>query len=133
MGEGRVFAEHDLFPAGEEEDMNAGSKILPALMLLFLVFCGIAAATVSANVLPWGGYVSTSTSVLVDGSVNDTVYIKYSTIQNGFTEKNEWESSYMNQTPARQSFSSRLSLGTLNGGLWWNFQKTGSPVVWMSF
>jgi hypothetical protein len=125
--------EHDLFPAGEEEDMNAGSKILPALTLVFLVLCGIAGMTASATILPGGGYLSTSTSVLVDGSVNDTVYIKYSTIQNGLTEKNEWESSYISQTPARQSFNSQLSLGALNGGLWWNFQKTGFPAIWMTF
>jgi hypothetical protein len=113
--------------------MNAGSKILSALTLLLLVLCSIAGTTASAYNLPGGGYLSTSTSVSVIGSVNDTVYIKYSTIQNGFAEKNEWESSYISQTPARQSFSSQLSLGALNGGLWWNFQRTGFPAIRMIF
>jgi hypothetical protein len=113
--------------------MNAGSKILPALTLLLLVLCAIAGTAASAYVLPGGGYLSTSTAVSVTGSVNETVYIKYSTIQSGFTEKNEWESSYISQTPARQSFGSRLSLGTLDGGLWWNFQRTGLPAIWMTF
>jgi len=113
--------------------MNAGLKILPALTLLFLMLFGIAATTASAYILPGGGYLATSTSVSVNGSVNDTVSIKYYTIQNGFAEKKEWESSYISQAPARQSFGSRLSLGTLNGGLWWNFQRTGFPSVWMTF
>ena len=112
--------------------MNKRMRLSPGLALLLLVLCCLAGTTASAYFLPAGGHVSTSTFVNVEGSVNDTVYVKYSTLQNGFTEKSLWESSYISQTPARQSFGSLFSLGT-NGGLWWNYQRTGLPAIRMTF
>jgi hypothetical protein len=113
--------------------MNKKRKILSALTLLSLIVCIAADTAASAYALPGGGYLSTSTSVSVTGTVNDTVYVKYSTLQNGFTEKNEWESSYISQTPTTQSFGSQLTLGTMDSGLWWNFQRIGFPAIRMTF
>jgi hypothetical protein len=108
-------------------------RTFPALILLLLSACIAAGTMASAYDIPGGGYLSTTTSVSVTGTVNDTVYVKYSTLQNGFPDKKEWESSYISQTPATVSFGSHLSLGTIDSGLWWNFQRTGFPAVRMMF
>jgi hypothetical protein len=112
-----------IIPGQEEEDMNKVLKI-PTLALLVFVLCAVAGTTAAGYAFP-GGFISTTTSVTVDGSVNDTVTITFTTTKDGFAEKNKWESSYISDTPAQQSFGSHLSVGASNGDLWWNFQRVG--------
>jgi len=99
---------------------------ISTLAFLLCVLCAVAGTTAAGYVFP-GGFLSTTTSVSVDGNVSDTVFIKHSTDRDGLTEKNTWESSYVTETPARQSFGTHLSMGAQNGSLWWNFQRTGLP------
>jgi hypothetical protein len=108
-------------------------RIVPVITLLFLFLCIAGGTAAYTYDLPGGGFLSTSTSVSVIGTVNDTVSIKYSTLQDGLADKKEWESSYISQTPAALSFGSQLSLGAVDGGLWWNFQRTGFPAIRMIF
>jgi hypothetical protein len=96
---------------------------IPAMALLVFALC---VAGTTAYAFP-GGFVSTTTSVSVDGSVNETVSVRYTTANNGLTEKNEWGYSYVTETPGRQSFGTQLSLEASNGSLWWNFQRVGLP------
>ena len=97
---------------------------IPTLALLVCVVCAVAGTTAAAYTFP-GGFISTTTSVSVDGSVNDTVSITFTTAKDGLTEKNKWGSTYISETPAHQSFGSHLSVGASNGDLWWNFQRIG--------
>lgn len=97
---------------------------IPTLALLVCVLCAVAGTTAAGYAFP-GGFISTTTSVSVDGSVNDTVSITFTTQKDGLTEKNKWGSSYISETPAHQSFGSHLSVGASDSGLWWNFQRTG--------
>jgi hypothetical protein len=97
---------------------------ISTLALLVLALCAVAGTTAAGYAFP-GGFLSTTTSVSIDGSVNDTVSITVTTVKDGLTEKNEWGSSYVSETPAWQSFASHLSIGASNGDLWWNFQRIG--------
>ncbi|NTV00642.1 MAG: hypothetical protein HGA55_05925 [Methanoregulaceae archaeon] len=97
---------------------------IPTLARLVFVLCAVAGTTAAGYAFP-GGFISTTTSVSVEGTVNDTVSITLTTAHDGLTEKNEWGSSYISETPARQSFGSHLAVGASNGNFWWNFQRIG--------
>lgn len=109
--------------------MEITNARLPALVVLGLLTAALAGTAVSAGYLPGGGFLSTKTSVSVTGTVNDTVYVKYATLQDGLRTKTTWESSYITYTPERHTLSSQLTLGSLFGKPWWVFQRIGFPTA----
>jgi len=109
--------------------MNQRTKI-SILILLCFVFCSLTGIAAAAYTSSSGGFFSSHTDVSVIGSVNETVVIQIAKENNGTIEKNQWISEYTDTNPSSKRWSSQFSVGGVDGGQGWNFERIGLPVTW---
>jgi hypothetical protein len=107
--------------------MKTGTGTILIMLILMISF--LAGTVTAAGFLSTGSHISTGTSVSVKGSVNETVSLTRSTIGNGI-DKTEWITSYKSVNPAGLTWDSHLTLGTVNGTVWFNsFRTSGLPLI----
>ena len=102
-----------------EKKLTVTTIIILLIAMNFLL--GNAAADV---VFSTGGAISTSTSVSVQGTLNETVSLTKSTV--GSTEKNVLSNTYTMQNPSGLSWHSHLMVNSDQEKVWVDYFRTGS-------
>lgn len=105
--------------------MKEGIKATIILMLLAIFIAGSVAAD-----LPWDGPISTSTSVSVEGTVNETVSFTKTTI--GSREKTVFTDTFTTVNPSGLSWRSHITLHGDPEKVWVDYTRTGAvpPISW---
>ena len=101
---------------------------------MLLILTGFLAGTAAAEVLfSTGGAITTSTSVSVQGTVNETVSLTKKTI--GSTDKTVLSNSYTMLNPSSLTWHSHLTLNSDNEAAWVDYVREGGlpRISWKQY
>jgi hypothetical protein len=98
--------------------------------MLTIFIAGSAAADIPASVFSFSGPMSTSTSVSVEGTVNETVSFTKTTI--GSREKTVLTDTFTTVNPSGLSWHSHITLNGDPERVWVDYTRTGG-VPWISW
>lgn len=101
---------------------------LPTLFFLIVISSTLVMTAAATDFSGIHGYFSTNTIVSGKCTMNETISVQYTAINNSVREKTEWVNSYIVEDPQNLAWSSKMNVGTRDGNLWWNLQSKGLPA-----
>ena len=104
--------------------MKEGIKAAFILLMLVFFIAGSAAADIPSSGFSFSGPMSTSTSVSVEGTVNETVSFTKTTI--GSREKTVFTDTFTSVNPSGLSWRSHITLNGDPEKIWVDYTRTGA-------
>jgi len=110
--------------------MKEGIKATIILLLLAIFIAGSVAADLPWSEFSLSGPISTSTSVSVEGTVNETISFTKTTI--GSREKTVFTDTFTTVNPSGLSWRSHITLHGDPEKVWVDYTRTGAvpPISW---